>query len=59
MLGVMQREVGEERVDRRQAHVAGGRGVVPVALEVIEERPDERRVELGDVELVRRAAGAT
>ena len=31
MLGVVQCEVGKERVDRREAHVAGGHGVPPVA----------------------------
>jgi hypothetical protein len=35
------------------------RGVVLLALEVLEEGPDERRVEVGDVELARRVAGAT
>ena len=59
MLGVVQSEVGKERVNCREAHVAGGHGVVPLALEVFEERRDERRVELGDVEPARRAAGAT
>ena len=50
MLGVVQGEVAEQRVDRGQPVVAGGGAVVAVAFEVIEERGDQRRVELGDVQ---------
>jgi len=40
-------------VDRREACVARGRGVSSLVFEVVEERRDERRIELGDVELAR------
>ena len=50
MFGVVQREVAEQGVDRGQPVVAGGGAVVAVAFEVIEERGDQRRVELGDVQ---------
>jgi hypothetical protein len=58
VLGVMQGEVAEQGVDRGQPVVAGGRAVAPVALEVIEERGDQRRVEFGDVEVGGRLSGA-
>ena len=50
VFGVVQGEVAEQRVDRGQAVVAGGGAVVPVAFEVVEERGDQRRVEVGDVQ---------
>lgn len=56
---MVQRQVGEQRVDRREARVARGRSVSPLALEMFEERRDERRVELGDVEPAWWGAGAS
>ena len=58
VFGMLEGEVAEQRVDRREAVVAGGRAVVPVALEVVEECGDERRVELCDVQLAGRDADA-
>ena len=46
VLGVAQRGVLEERMDRRQAEVAGPRGVVALGLEMFKERADRRRVEV-------------
>ena len=57
MLGVMQCEVGEQRVDGRQAVVAAAGGVVPVLFEVVQERGDQRRVEVGDIQGAGRLAG--
>jgi hypothetical protein len=51
VLGVVQGEVGEQRVDRRESVVAGRGRVVALVFEVLEERGDQRRVEVGDVEL--------
>jgi hypothetical protein len=50
VLGVAQRGVAEQRVDRGQACVAGAYAVASVALEVGEERGDEVGVEVGQVE---------
>ncbi|GAA1585422.1 hypothetical protein GCM10009789_43800 [Kribbella sancticallisti] len=36
MLGMLQGEVAEQRVDRGQPVVAGGHAVVPVAFEVVQ-----------------------
>ena len=55
---VVQREVGEQRVDRREPVVAGRDHVVASVFEVVEERGDQRRVEIGDVQGARRLAGA-
>ena len=57
VLGVVQREIGEQRVDRREPVVAGLDLVAAVVLEVVEERGDQRRVELRDVEFAGRGAG--
>ena len=57
VLRVAQRGVAEQRVDRGQARVAGAGAVAAVALEVVEERADQRRVEIRDVEPVRLLAG--
>jgi hypothetical protein len=46
-------------VDRGQACVAGAHGVAPFALEVVEERPDDRGVEVGQVQRGRRLGGLT
>ena len=58
VFGVAQAGVVVERVDRCQPGVAGADGVVAVVLEMVEERDDQRRVEIGDVELVGLFAGA-
>ena len=51
MLGVAQRGVGEQRADRGQAQVAGPGAVVPLALEVVQERRDRDGVQVVPVEL--------
>jgi hypothetical protein len=51
VLGVLQREVGEQRVDRREPVVAGLRRVAAIAFEVLQEGSGQRRVERGEVEL--------
>jgi hypothetical protein len=56
VFGMLQRQIAEQRVERGQAVVAGGRAVVPVAFEVVEERGDQGRVEVCDVEGARRLA---
>ena len=55
VLGVTQGRVGEQRADRGQAQVAGARAVVPVVFEVVEERRDQVRVEVGPVQRGRAA----
>jgi hypothetical protein len=50
--------VSEQRVDRREAGVPGAEAVASVVFEVVEERGDERRVQIADVELARLAAQA-
>ena len=45
VLGVAQGGVGEQRTDRRQAQVAGPGAVVPLALEVVQERRDRGGVQ--------------
>ena len=57
VLGVPQRGVAEQRADRGQARVAGAGAVVALVLEVIQERADQRRVEIVDVEVAGRLAG--
>jgi hypothetical protein len=57
VFGVAERGVAEQRVDGSEAPVAGADGVVPVVFEVVQERGDQRRVEVGDVERRRRLAG--
>ena len=56
-LGVSERRVAVERVDRREPVVAGSDAVAARLLEVVEERADQRRVELVDVEFVGLLAG--
>ena len=58
VLGTLEGEVAEERMDRLEAVVAGGGAVVPVAFEVVEEYGDQRRVEICDIQLAGRLAGA-
>jgi hypothetical protein len=50
VLGVAQGKVAEQGVDRCQAAVAGRDAVAPVLLQVFQERGDQRRVEVGDVQ---------
>jgi hypothetical protein len=50
----LKRGVLEEGADRGQAKVAGADGIVAVVLNVIQERADERRVEIVQRELRRR-----
>jgi hypothetical protein len=50
VFGVAQRGEPEQGVDRGQAGVAGPRGVAPVVFEVVQERGDQRGVQVGDVE---------
>jgi hypothetical protein len=58
VLGVAQSGVAEQRVDRREPGVPG-RGAVPaLAVEVSEERADQRCVEVGEVEAAGRFAGS-
>ena len=54
---MLQGQIAEQRVERGQAVVAGGRAVVPVAFEVVQERGDQGHVEVCDVEGARRLAG--
>jgi hypothetical protein len=46
VLGMPERAVLEERVDRGQADVARARAVAPLGLEMLEEGADQRRVEV-------------
>jgi hypothetical protein len=57
VLGVVKRHVCEQRVDRREAVVATAHAVAASVLKVLQERSDQRRVELGDVQLAGRLAG--
>ena len=57
MLGVAIGGEAEERVDRREAGVAGLDAAAAVVLQVLEERADQRGVEVLEVELRRRLAG--
>ena len=50
--GWRRRGVAVERVDRRQPGVAGPEAVAALLLEVVEERADQRRVEVGEVQPV-------
>jgi hypothetical protein len=58
VLGMPERAVLEERVDRPEPHVAGTGAVPTLGLQVIEERADHRRVELRELELRRSGAGS-
>ena len=57
VLGVTQRQVAKQRVDRGQASVAGAGTVATVGLEVIQERGDRAGVQVGDIQLRRLATG--
>src|SRR5256714_3054607 len=58
MFGCLKGRVTEQGVDGRQAGVAGGDRVGPFAFQMLEEGPDQRGVQIGDVELGRLDAGA-
>jgi len=49
VLGVVQRRVLEQGADRGQPGVAGPGAVAAVVLQVVQERPDRLRVQVGDV----------
>ena len=55
--GCLERGVSEQRADRGQPRVAGADLVAALVLEVIEERADQRRLKIVDVEIARRGAG--
>jgi len=57
VFGVVQREVGEQRVDRREPVVAGRDRVAAFSFEVLEERCDQCCVEVGDIEIAGLFAG--
>ncbi len=59
VVGMFERGVVEHGVDRGESVVAGGDGVVSLLFEMIEEPGDQVGVEVGDVQLRRRFAGAT
>lgn len=58
VLGVAQRRVAEQRPDRREAQVAGPRPVAAVHLQVLEERGDQRLVEVMPLQRGGRLAGS-
>ena len=57
VLGVAQRAVAKQRADRGQAGVAGAGRVAALVLEVVEERADQRGVEVVDVQIAGLLAG--
>ncbi len=57
VLGVPERAVLEERVDRAEPDVAGAGAVAAFLFEVVEERADQLGIEIVDAELVGRLAG--
>ena len=56
VLGAAQRCVGEQRVDSSEPVVSGSDAVAPLGIQVTEERADERRVQVGEVQPGRRLA---
>ncbi len=48
---MLQRGVAEERSDRRQPSIAGANAVVTVCLEMIQERSNQRCVEIRELKL--------
>jgi hypothetical protein len=58
MLGMAERGIAEERVDRCQSRVARAGAVVPLGFEMGEEGADQLRIDVRDVELRRSLAGA-
>jgi len=57
VLGVLQRGIPVEGVDRRQAVVAGAGSVAAIGIEVGEERADQRRIQILEVQLEGLLAG--
>jgi hypothetical protein len=51
MLGMSERSEAVERVDRPESRVAGPGTVASIVFEMFEERADQRRVEIVDVQL--------
>jgi hypothetical protein len=54
VLGMAQGRIGEEGADRREPGVAGPGAVPAAVLQVLQERGDRRRVEVGQAERARR-----
>jgi hypothetical protein len=50
VFGVGQRREPEQRVDRGQPRVAGADAGAALALEVVDEAGDQRRVEVGEIQ---------
>jgi hypothetical protein len=50
MLGMAVGGEGEERVDGGEAGVAGADATAPFVLEVVEERADQRGIEIPEIE---------
>ena len=57
VFGVVEGEVGEQRVDRGEAVVACRRPVVPIGFEMVQEGGDQWGVEIGDVKGAGRRPG--
>jgi len=58
VFGVPEGGVAKQRADRGQARVAGADSVAALVLEVIQERADQRRLEIVDIQIVWRLAGS-
>jgi hypothetical protein len=57
VLRVQRRGEDEQRMDRREADIAGRRGAFPPVFQVVEEVADQRRGDAGDVQVGRLDAG--
>jgi len=57
VLGMLQGHVPVERVDRPEPGVAGADMVAAILFEMVEERADQQRVEIVDIQLKRLLAG--
>ena len=51
LIGMFQRGVAEQGMDGRQPRIASPHGVCTVAFEVLEEPPDEWRIEIAELQL--------
>jgi hypothetical protein len=58
VFGMAQTRVAKQGVDRGQTGVAGAGAVAAPVLEVVEERGDQRRIQVGEVQLGRGSAGS-
>jgi hypothetical protein len=58
VLGVVQRGVAEQRVDGGEPPVAGADLITSLVFEVVEERGDQRRVQVSDIQRGRLLAGS-